>query len=95
VEIRQLAEAAEESSSNTSDGVLRNDVSTFSGTFIFQEKYTKDIYKVKYSFDLGHGVTQYTYENVRRDDKTMWISEFFIGETIEPQTPLALVGDVQ
>jgi hypothetical protein len=66
------------------DGLCRDleKDTTWKGSFTFSEKRANDIYTLEYRIDRGQGLTQISYENIRRQGNFLYLSEFAIGDTI-------------
>lgn len=56
--------------------------SLWRGTFTFQEKRPSDVFTVEYRIDRSGGLTQITYENIKRQGDSLFISNYTIGDTV-------------
>lgn len=60
----------------------------WNGIFRFMKKYENGVYEVEYQIALGKGATQFTGENLKLVNSTLWISEFYVGENGTPTLQL-------
>ena len=66
-------------------------VKNWKGAFHYVAKYGADVFEVEYLINLGNGATQFTGENIKLDQNKLWISEYYIGESVTPTLPLTKI----
>jgi hypothetical protein len=56
--------------------------SRWRGTFTYQEKRAGEIFTLEYRIDRGGGITQITYENIKRAGSSLYLSNYTIGDAV-------------